>query len=155
MLLLEDLYAQKRARVPDWRVINLQQHSHPHPQDQVHIAGVSPSIDRYERSSSVKRSSIFSRRRSTATNSSTDTYRRSSSVAGGSRHSSLVDMAATDNDSFKNKFLLGLSNVRKSGGRKSDPLYNSSEHEGDALRAHLKAMSESEYLKITTNTTMC
>jgi len=62
---------------------------------------------------SAKRASIFSRRRSTAVNSVSEPFKRTSFVTG--RRSSLAEMAGTESESFKNRFLFGFSQSKKHG----------------------------------------
>jgi len=133
MLFLEDLYASKRPAGPDWRSSRGRQPRPPRrepppppPPPEPNNAGETSSVstERHDRASSVKRNSLFSRRKSTATNSSSESQKRNSgalSAGAPSRRSSLAEMAAVDGETLKSKLMFGFHSGKKRGPRKSDP----------------------------------
>jgi hypothetical protein len=139
MLFLEDLYATKRPYPkPDRRSTGRQPRSQrreppiaapdpprkaPEPSPAPAPAPTPAPAEHHERASSTKRNSFFSRRKSTATNSSTESPKRNSSAhsgGAGSQRSSMVEAPAQEAESSKgSKYLFGLHSSKKS--RKSDP----------------------------------
>jgi hypothetical protein len=130
MLFLEDLYASKRPTGLDLRTSPGHQPKAPArdppppPTQSRNVAeALHVPVERHERATSTKRNSIFSRRKSTATTSSSESKRNSGAHSAGatSRRSSLADMAVVDGESLKNKLLFGFHSGKKTGPRKSDP----------------------------------
>src|ERR1700753_4124909 len=139
MLFLEDLYASKRPTAPEKRSSATRQPRTPrreqlpqspppplpsqaHSESRHAAESLYVPVERHERASSTKRNSIFSRRRSTAHNSSSDSQKRNSAISAGaaSRRSSLADMAVIDGESLKSKLLFGFHSGKKTGRTKSD-----------------------------------
>jgi hypothetical protein len=130
MLFLEDLYATKRPYPkPDRRSTGRQPRAQrreppiaaPETPRKAPEASAAP-VEQHERASSTKRNSFFSRRKSTATNSSTESPKRNSSAhsgGAGSQRSSVAEAPADGEGSKGSKYLFGLHSSKKS--RKSDP----------------------------------